>query len=259
MNKKVVPVILILLVSFSIVLAAETKTVDSEIQKLTHFAEQYETDNIDYIQLLIYISSAREGLNEILGVTNKEMGGIVKQDAIEKNIADQYNGNANGVLQIVDGEEIVFNLYIQVNEQDLMEIKPMLPEEVPSQDITVKMEFAKLYDLINFEEKEMRGAELESPPWDKKPRHGKIKGMTNGIKSYLKVRSLMNSAEVTPDSVKGDVEKLMKAMLKGMGDYDDKKREEMERMEKENENQEENPQENQGMTGKAINEPSFKF
>ena len=192
------------------------------------------------------------------GLTDEEKQNIRQDDKFMKlirNIAEQYNGNANGVLQIVDGEEVIFNLHIQINEQDLMEIKPMLPEEVPAQDITVKMDFAKLYDLINFEEKEMRGISLESPPWDQKPRHGKIKGFTNGIKMYLKVRSLINSAEVTPASAEGDVKKLMKAILKGMGD-DDKRRDEMEGTEK---NEEDEPQENSNsITGKSI-APPFKF
>ena len=54
-------------------------SVDSEIQKITHYAEDYETGNIDYIRLMLYLSSARGGLNEVLGATGKEMGGIVKQ------------------------------------------------------------------------------------------------------------------------------------------------------------------------------------
>jgi len=42
------------------------------VQKLTHYAEEYETGNIDYVQLLVYISSVREDLNEGLGAVGKD-------------------------------------------------------------------------------------------------------------------------------------------------------------------------------------------
>jgi hypothetical protein len=193
------------------------------------------------------------------GLTDEEKENIKRNKKFMKqikNIAEQYNGNANGVLQIMDGEEIIFNLYVQMNEEDIMKMEPMLPEEVPAKDITVKMDFKKLYDLINFEEREMRGADLESPPWDYRPRHGRIKGFTNGIKMYFKVRSLINSAEVIPESVEEDVKDIMKSLLKMMGDKEDRREEGMGAENKEN--KEEGSQENSGMTGKVI-APPFEF
>ena len=54
------------------------------MQRVTHYAEEYETGNIDYVQLLLHINSVREGLNELLGVKHKEEGGLLKQDQIQK-------------------------------------------------------------------------------------------------------------------------------------------------------------------------------
>jgi hypothetical protein len=67
------------ILSTSIILAS---SIDNEMQKITHYAEEYETGNIDYIRLMLYLSSAREGLNEILGASGREMGGIVKEDKL---------------------------------------------------------------------------------------------------------------------------------------------------------------------------------
>ncbi|MFH1522177.1 MAG: hypothetical protein ABIF18_04435 [archaeon] len=142
---------------------------------------------------------------------NKLMGLI-------NDITEEYEGSADVVLQVVDGEEIVFNLYVQINQEDIMKMKPMLPEEVPEQDVKVQIEFDAIYDLINFEEKNMRGAELESPPWDEKPRQGMVKGFADGIRMYFKVRSLINSAEVTPANAEGDAKDFMMAFIKIMGD-----------------------------------------
>ena len=59
-------------------------SVDSEIQKLTYYAEEYETGNINYVQLRVYMSGVKENLNEILGARGKQEGGVLKQEQIEK-------------------------------------------------------------------------------------------------------------------------------------------------------------------------------
>ena len=65
------------------VLAVSTSA-DSEIKKITHYAEEYEIGNIDYVKLLIYISASRQNLNEILGATEQQMGGVLKQEKIKE-------------------------------------------------------------------------------------------------------------------------------------------------------------------------------
>jgi len=81
MKKRVVLFLLLALFLFPTILAGSP---DAEIQKLTHYAEEYEIGNIDYVKLLVYISSVRESLNEELGATHKYMGGVVRQEQIRK-------------------------------------------------------------------------------------------------------------------------------------------------------------------------------
>ena len=67
MKKRVVSfVILIMLFLFSLsTVPAVSNSADSEIKSITHYAEEYEIGNIDYVKLLIYISKSRQNLNEI--------------------------------------------------------------------------------------------------------------------------------------------------------------------------------------------------
>ena len=73
MKKRVVLFLLLALFLFPTILAGSP---DAEIQKLTHYAEEYEIGNIDYVKLLVYISSVRESLNEELGATHNIWGGL---------------------------------------------------------------------------------------------------------------------------------------------------------------------------------------
>ncbi|MEK6863007.1 MAG: hypothetical protein AABW57_02500, partial [Nanoarchaeota archaeon] len=86
MEKRVVSfVILIMLFLFSIsIVLAVSNSADSEIKSITYYAEEYEIGNIDYVKLLVYISASRQNLNEILGATNQQMGGVLKQDKIRE-------------------------------------------------------------------------------------------------------------------------------------------------------------------------------
>ncbi|MBU1160154.1 hypothetical protein KKD04_03175, partial [Patescibacteria group bacterium] len=59
-------------------------SVDDEFKKIANYAVEYETGNINYAQLLIYSSAVRENMNEFLGATDREAGGILKQEQIKK-------------------------------------------------------------------------------------------------------------------------------------------------------------------------------
>ncbi len=155
---------------------------------------------------------------------------MIKQDKIFMNkikkITEKYNGNLDAVIRFIDNGTVVFNLYAQVNENDIMKVKPMLPEEVPQEDIKVDIEFQKLYDIIYMQEKEMGGQRIESPPWDKKPFNPikKVGEFVNGVKMYFKARDMMNSAKITPAESEKDARVLMKSffsmMMKQEGGYD---------------------------------------
>ncbi|MBL7148418.1 MAG: hypothetical protein ISS82_06330 [Nanoarchaeota archaeon] len=152
------------------------------------------------------------------GLTEEEKERIRQDESFMRainRISDNYGGNLHLAIQFKDYEtnEIAFNLYVQINEEEIFTFEPMLPSEVPEKDVTIVLDFEKLYDLILSQEKEMRGAELESPPWDREKRGG-IKRITNGIKAASKIRQLINSAEVIPESSEKDVKDLSKLFFK---------------------------------------------
>lgn len=84
--------------------------------------------------------------------------------------AEEYEGNINAVIQFKDFEtgEVVFNLYAQVNENDILKVEPMLPEEIPEEDVRIEIDFEKIYEMMYSMEKDMQGEFIESPPWDRK-------------------------------------------------------------------------------------------
>ena len=75
-------VLILFLLVLSILPIVSAGSVDSEMQKITHYAEEYETGNIDYVKLRIYLDSAKAGLNQIMGSKSAFMGGIVKEDKL---------------------------------------------------------------------------------------------------------------------------------------------------------------------------------
>ncbi len=148
---------------------------------------------------------------------------MIKQDKEFMNkirkFTEKYGGNVDVNVQFKDYEtnEIVFNLYAKINENEIIKIKPMLPEEAAENDITIIIDFERIYELILIQEKEMKGTHIESPPWDKRVEPiQKIKEIANGIRMYLKVRSILNSAEITPEEAKGDVKKMMQIFFSMM-------------------------------------------
>jgi len=178
---------------------------------------------------------------------------MIKQDEkfMEKirGISAKYGGNLNAAIQVKDYETggTVFNLYAQVNENDILKIEPMLPEEVPEQDVKVELDFEKIYDLIYTSEKEMRGSYIESPPWNRKPQPV-IKNMINGVKMYLKVRSLVGSADVYPEESEKDVKKLFNIFFKMMSKGD----EQQEGMEEKNGIEEDIWESKEEITGETV-------
>ena len=154
------------------------------------------------------------------GLTEEEKEMLSQDEGLMKDIAKlvaEYDGNVDVVVRFVDFEtnELVFNLYVQINEDDIFKMEPMLAEEVPAEDVRIEVDFEKIYDLIRTGEEDMRGVEVASPPWDEKERFiPRIKDITNGIKMYFKIQGIMNSATITPNSAKGDAKKLFKMFFR---------------------------------------------
>src|SRR3989339_813246 len=159
---------------------------------------------------------------EMIKQNEKFMNDLIK-------ISDKYGGNLGANVNFVDPEtdELVFNIYAQINKDDIIKMKPMLPEEASEEDVRVKINFDLVYEMIETSEKEMRGAEIQSPPWDERPKKvGVVKEVTDGIKMFFKIRKIINSAEYYPESAKKDAEKLFTSFFKmmiSMGSDDEKR------------------------------------
>jgi hypothetical protein len=79
--KKLLPLLVILLFLFPTILAS---SVNDEIQKATHYAEEYETGSLTYVEFLLYVSSVRNNINKILGATHEHAGGFLTAEQLEE-------------------------------------------------------------------------------------------------------------------------------------------------------------------------------
>lgn len=169
------------------------------------------------------------------GLKEEEKQGL-KQDKnfmkTIKSVSDKYNGEMNGVIQIKNKEnnEVVFNLFVKVNENDIFKIEPMPVEEVPKQDVKLTLDFDKLYSFMYTVQKEVEANNLRTPEWGKSQGIGKtVTQVVDGMKIVFKVMDFLNSAEVEPKSARKDINALTKTfiwtMLKHSGDNNQDKAE----------------------------------
>ncbi len=163
------------------------------------------------------------------GLTEEEEERIKQDKKFMKKVkkaAEKYGGNFEVVVQLKDyeTEEIVFNIFAQVNEEDILEFKPIPPEEVSNYDAKVTIDFENIYELIHISETDMKGAQIESPPWvERKKKTGEtIKDITNGFKMFFKVRKIISSAEYEPKNTKKDVQSIFLSFIIMMGKNDDR-------------------------------------
>jgi len=111
---------------------------------------------------------------------------------------DRYGEHV--VVQFVDFEtnEVAFNIYTRVNEDEILYFEPMLPSDNPAEDVRIELDVEKMLDIVEFMESDR--VELESPPWSPKPRVKFVTGIVDGVQMFFKFRALMNSARVYPES-----------------------------------------------------------
>jgi hypothetical protein len=58
--------------------------VHDEMQRITSYAQEYEIGNINYVELTLYLSASRERLNQALGATDREKGGILMDSQLRQ-------------------------------------------------------------------------------------------------------------------------------------------------------------------------------
>ncbi len=139
-------------------------------------------------------------------LSEEEKRGLRQDDEFMERIKsfnEDYGENLVIQFKDFDTNEIVFNVYMRINEEELIYFEPMPPSEIPAENVKAELDVNKLLDIIEYEESGR--VELESPPWDKKPREGNfVKRATDGARIYFMFRGLMNSLIVTPESAKAD-------------------------------------------------------
>jgi len=137
-----------------------------------------------------------------------------------KKISDKYGGSFDVSVQLMDYNtgEVIFNIYGEINERDIIDMEPMLPEKVPEKDATVTVDFDKVFEFIKTSEKDMKDTHTEAPEWatiEEKPVE-KIKNFIDGIKMFFKIRDLIASAQVEPKEAAGDINSLAMSFFKMM-------------------------------------------
>ncbi len=101
-----------------------------------------------------------------------------------RKILDEFDGSIKVLLQIEDNDEIIYKALATLDDEVIFDLK--VGEDITltedETDITMTIDLEWLYEMVSTSEKDMRGEELESPPWDRKPRMGAFKQMAGNIK-----------------------------------------------------------------------------
>ncbi|MBI2107482.1 hypothetical protein HYT57_05850, partial [Candidatus Woesearchaeota archaeon] len=138
-------------------------------------------------------------------LTDEEKRRLLEDNDFMEKIRDfneEYGENL--VIQLKDFEtgEVVFNIYMRINEKEIMYFESMPPSEIPAEDVKIEFDANKLFDIIEYEESGR--IELESPPWDKQPRVGTIKNIKDGVQMFYMFTRFMGSGQANPESAEDD-------------------------------------------------------
>jgi hypothetical protein len=82
-KRVLVLILLVILLSQQALAAISTTIIPNEITKLSHYGEDYESGNINYAQLIVYISAVRQDINSQLRKIYLETGNPISEDEIE--------------------------------------------------------------------------------------------------------------------------------------------------------------------------------
>src|SRR3989338_5432023 len=103
----------ILLVFLFLIPIVFSQSIESPIKKITDKAEQYETGNINYAQLVVYITSLSKNLAEEMGAESQNKDVVLKAAQLEKSLgkptettkwAWAETGDGNGYDKKLDKE-----------------------------------------------------------------------------------------------------------------------------------------------------------
>jgi hypothetical protein len=131
-------------------------------------------------------------------------------------LSSKYGGEAKFLLNIVDGDELVFNALITINPDILIKAEPM-KTYTGDYDAKLIFDFDFFYSLISTSEKEIRGGETLYPPWESGGLKigDMIKGFVDGVKMWFMINSGAASGDVRaePSDALSDGLTVMKFMF----------------------------------------------
>src|SRR3989344_37203 len=73
----------LLLIFLALIPSITSQSIETPIQKITYHAEEYETGNINYAQLIVYTSTLSKELAEEMGATSQQHDVVLKAEQLE--------------------------------------------------------------------------------------------------------------------------------------------------------------------------------
>ena len=126
-------------------------------------------------------------------------------------ISDEFGGSADFLITINDDEEILYRAMLTINPEIIFNFEIKNIDREP--DVTISVDFDFMHGIIETIEQER---ELERPPWDEKPRIGKmIKGAIDKGKMLAKLTGAIATGKikVSPLSQVGKVTQVLGFMF----------------------------------------------
>ena len=116
-----------------------------------------------------------------------------------RSIANAFGGEANIVINVYDEEGSIFKILMQINENDLINIKPAI-DYTGEVDATLNINFDFFYNAVIEAEKESRSFHIERPEWDTRPRpQEKFSEAVHGIKMLTAILTGILSGKISVD------------------------------------------------------------
>lgn len=163
-------------------------------------------------------SSSQRSINK--GLTSSELENLRKNEKVIGLIktlgASSPDGNTDVQLKILDGEEVVYNMYIRINENEIAKAQPLTPEKTPNKNYELTLGFGEVYDILKDARKRTYS---QDSPWESGTLNPNtiINTAKDWISTQIKVRNLISSIKITPSSNENEIKDLFKEFFYTLG------------------------------------------
>lgn len=153
------------------------------------------------------------------GLTREEKVAIINNPELMElitKLSESYGDKTLDVqLMIVDGEDVLYNVYARINPEYIVKAEPMSEEIIPPVDARVIVPFSEAYKLI---ESSRRIAFTRYAPWDKSFKFSSIITSTmDWFTIKRQTSALMNSVKIEGNNEK-DIKKLFEEIFFEIGE-----------------------------------------